>query len=79
MRNACMLMVLLHTVLPDFPPRKQRCFDSSMTWRVLLCYHKFGKGPFIGGSFSLESPAPGDRERQVTPFKIRLDRVTNLN
>ena len=48
-----------------------------MTWRVLPCYHKsLDKDLFIGGSFSSESPAPGG---QVTPFKIRLDRVTSLN
>ena len=75
--KALMLMVLLHTVLLDFLPRKSRCFDCSMTWLVLPCYHKrvWIRTFSLEGPFHWNLPPPG----QVTPFKIRLDRVTNLN
>ncbi len=48
---------------------------NDMACVALLSQASLDKDLFIGGSFSWESPAPG----QVTPFKIRLDRVINLN
>ncbi len=45
------------------------CLLNDMACVALLSQASLDKDLFIGGSFSLESPA----------FKIRLDRVTNLN